>query len=193
MTRRLPRDEQGTTLVEFAIVAPVLLLMIMGFFDLTHRAYVQTVLQGAVEEAGRSSTLQTGTVDLEALDAKVEEQVRPTIGSAASFSSRRVSYSNFSDIGEAEIYRDNKPANGRYDVGECFEDMNRNGRWDDSRGAEGSQGGAQDVAVYETSVTYPRLFPMAGMLGWSTTQTVTGSTVLRNQPWAAQNGVTVCP
>jgi Flp pilus assembly pilin Flp len=193
--RLLLRDERGITLVEFALVTPVLLLMMMGFFDLTHRAYALTVLQGAIEEAGRNSTLQTGAVNTASIDAEIADVVGDIVGTGAVFHpAERLSYQNFADVGTPERFVDNPPANNRYDAGECFEDVNANGTWDADRGRTGP-GSAQDVVLYRVRITYPRLFPMAGLLGWSPQQEISGTTILRNQPYAPQTipPVTLCP
>jgi hypothetical protein len=45
------------------------------------------------------------------------------------------------------------------------------------------------------TATYPRLFPVAGLLGWPKTQTISATTLLKNQPYATQTttaNVTVC-
>ena len=52
------RDRRGVTVVEFALVAPVMLLMIMGLGELAYEGYVESVLTGAVQKAGRDSTIQ---------------------------------------------------------------------------------------------------------------------------------------
>lgn len=194
LLRRLRAHEAGISAVEFALVAPVLLLMLMGFFDLAHRAYALTVLQGAVEDAGRKSTLQSGTANTAVIDAAVKTMVQPIVGNNATFASTRSSYSTFSDVGTPERFVDKAPLNNRYDPGECFEDTNGNGVWDADRGRTG-QGNAQDIVVYKINVSYPRMFPLGGLLGWPANETVAASTVLRNQPWAPQTipTVNVCP
>jgi Flp pilus assembly protein TadG len=183
--RNLARDAQGATIVEFAIVAPVLLLMLMGFFDLAHTAYARSVLQGAMQMAARNSTLESGLTSQSTIDDYVEDQLKFVVGNGASFSSDRKSYSDFSKVGTAERYTDTAPANGKYDLGECFEDVNGNGKWDSDLGKAG-QGGAQDAVLYTMTVTYNRLFPMAALLGWSSQQSISASTVLRNQPYGNQ-------
>jgi Flp pilus assembly protein TadG len=181
----LRSDDHGATAVEFAIVAPVLLLMLMGFFDLAHTAYARSVLQGAMQMAARNSTLESGLTSQSTIDDYVEDQLTFVVGSSATFDSTRKSYSDFSKVGTAERYTDTAPVNGRYDPGECFEDVNANGRWDSDLGKAG-QGGAQDAVLYTMTVTYNRLFPMASLLGWSSQQSISASTVLRNQPYGNQ-------
>jgi hypothetical protein len=183
--RRLPRAQAGVTVIEFALIIPVLLLMLMGFFDLAHRQYVAAILQGEIENAGRRSGIQAGLTNLPSIDAAVEQAVRPIVSDAATFSSERLGYTNFTDIGTPEEFDDKAPFNNKYDPGECFYDVNGNKQWDADRGRTG-QGGAQDVIVYRVTVSFPRLFPMNGLLGWDENQSVSGSTVLRNQPYAQQ-------
>jgi Flp pilus assembly protein TadG len=198
--RRLPRplgriagDESAVTIVEFGIVAPVMLLMLMGFFDLAHTEYARSVLQGAMQMAARNSTLESGQTTGSAIDTYVQNQVTPIIGNGGTYTSSRLSYSDFSNVGKAEPYTDTN-GNGQYDRGECYQDINGNGQWDSDMGKTG-QGGADDAVLYTMTVSYKRFFPMAKMLGWPTNQTITASTVLRNQPYGTQassTGTTIC-
>lgn len=72
------------------------------------------------------------------------------------------------------------------DPGECFDDVNGNKQWDADPGRVQSQGGANDVTRYTMTVTYPRLFPVSGLLGLPPTQTITSETLLKNQPYKTQ-------
>ncbi|HEY1607426.1 MAG TPA: TadE/TadG family type IV pilus assembly protein [Allosphingosinicella sp.] len=181
---RIVRDESAVTIVEFGIVAPVMLLMLMGFFDLAHTEYARSVLQGAMQMAARNSTLESGETTGSTIDSAVETQVQRVVGSNATFTSSRLSYSDFSTVGKAEPYTDTN-GNGHYDHGECYEDVNGNGQWDSDMGASG-QGGADDAVLYTMTVSYHRMFPMATMLGWPANQTIAAATVLRNQPYGEQ-------
>ena len=190
---RLRRDHRGVTAIEFAFVAPVLCLLIMGLCDLTYQSYVQVILTGALQKAGRDSTIQGASNRTAALDAAVIGMVRQ-VAKSATYTSTRKSYAQFSYV-RPEVFQDNNN-NGVYDsASECFTDVNGNGLWDADPGLAG-QGGANDVVLYTMTVTYPRLFPLAGMLGWSANQSIGASTVLKNQPYANQNSFTakqVCP
>jgi len=179
------QDDRGVTAVEFALLAPVFVLMIMGFFDLAHRTYATAILQGALQKAGRDSTLETGTSKANDIDDAVKAQVKKVVGANATYTSARLAYADFSAVGDPEPYTDKAPLNGRYDVGECYQDVNGNAKWDADLGKAG-QGGAQDVVLYRMTVSYTRVFPMAKILGWSTNQSITASTVLRNQPYGDQ-------
>ena len=181
----LVADERGVTVIEFAIVAPVMLLTLFGFFDLAHTAYARSVLQGAMQMAARNSTLESGLTSQSTIDAYVTNQVTSVVGSGATFTPTRLSYSDFSKVGTPERFTDTN-GNGQWDTGECFEDVNGNGQWDADMGKTG-QGGAHDAVLYTMTVTYRRMFPMARMVGWPANQVITASTVLRNQPYGVQN------
>jgi Flp pilus assembly protein TadG len=188
---RIAGDDSAVTIIEFGIVAPVMLLMLMGFFDLAHTEYARSVLQGAMQMAARNSTLESGQTSGSSIDTSVQNQVTRIVGNGATYTSSRLSYSDFSSVGKAEPYTDTN-GNGQYDHGECFYDINGNGQWDSDMGATG-QGGADDAVLYTMTVTYKRFFPMAKLLGWSANQTITASTVLRNQPYGTQSTpTTVC-
>jgi hypothetical protein len=179
----IARDERGSTLLEFAFVAPVLFTMLMASMDLAYRAFISATLQGAVQKAGRDSALESGSTSATAIDTKVTNLVRPIVQNGT-FTYTRQYYQSLTKAGLAENFTDTN-GDGVRNPGECFEDENGSGTWDADGGRAG-QGGARDVVVYKANVSYPRLFPMFGMLGWSSVQQVSATTVLRNQPYGTQ-------
>lgn len=180
---RLSADRRGTTVIEFAIVAPVMVLTMMGLGDLLHQTYAQSVLDGAIQKAGRDSAIQGGANETAAIDEKVMTVVRK-VASNATYVSTRVNESSFTRVGP-ETFTDAPPYNGLRDPGECYDDVNENSMWDASPGRIG-QGGASDVTIYRIVVTYRRPFPIASMLGQSDMQTISAQTLLKNQPYASQ-------
>lgn len=46
-------SQRGSTLLEFAIIAPLFFLLIFAIFDFGHLFYVQMTLQDAIRQAGR--------------------------------------------------------------------------------------------------------------------------------------------
>jgi Flp pilus assembly protein TadG len=180
---RLRRDLRGVTVIEFAIVAPVMLLLIMGLGELMYTVYAKAILDGAIQKAARDSAIQGGGDRANDIDALVMQQVR-AMAPNATHTSSRLSYNNFTSI-KPERFTDSN-SNNRYDAGECFDDINGNGTWDADPGMA-NQGGASDVTKYRITVTYPRPFPVAGLMGWADTNTITSETLLKNQPWATQS------
>lgn len=184
----LARDERGATIVEFAIVAPVMILLLVGSFDFAHTLYTRAVLQGVVQKTARDSALETGAdqdAD-DALDAKVTAMVKPLANNATLDFKRRY-YRSFTSAqaAKAETYTDTN-LNGKCDAGEPFIDTNSNGVWDKD-GADGGQGGARDATLYTVTMTYPRMFPLPKMLsGGSNSVKLVAQTILKNQPYGDQ-------
>lgn len=190
--RRLWRDRGGAALVEFALVLPVMLLMGMGLCEMAYQAYMQAILTGAVQKAGRDSTVESANTTT--IDNAVLQAVKNINGNAAFVSGypTRKSYASFGYISPESFVDSN--GNGVRDPGECFTDVNGNGIWDADPGVSGN-GGAGDTVLYTVSITYTRLFPLGLWLGWGKTATLSASTILKNQPWAMQTttaAATVC-
>ena len=179
----LGTDAEGATVVEFALASPVLVLLLMGLFDMGYSVYANTMLQGALQRAARDSTVEGAASTLTVLDDAVKSEVLRVVPDASIAFSRKA-YANFTDIGLEEDYTDANE-NGVCDDGEPYEDANGSGTWDRDRGANGL-GGARDAVVYTATMTYNRKFPMASLIGLSETVTNSASTVLRNQPYDAQ-------
>jgi len=177
----LRRDTRGAALVEFAILAPVMMTLIMGLCDLSYQVYAKSILNGAMQKAARDSAIQGGADNTAALDAKVTTMVK-NIAKNATIVFTRKNYDSFSVIKPEPFVDANN--DGIRQVGECYTDINANNQWDADPGVNG-QGGANDVTLYSATVTYPRLFPLFGA-----TQTITANSLLKNQPYASQSVVT---
>lgn len=186
--RRLRRSERGMAVVEFALTAPLFLLILMGIFDYCWQMYAKQVLQGAVSKAARDSTLENFSTNQAALDNRVRAQVL-NVFRDADVTFTRKTYDSFEKVGTEERYTDSNK-NGRYDSGECFDDANGSGFWEADRGRSGN-GGADDVVLYTASMRFNRVLPVWSMLGQPQSTTLSSSTVLRNQPFA--NGTDAPP
>ena len=181
----LAGDEHGATVVEFALLAPVLLMTLLGLFDMGYTTYTSSILQGSIAKAARNSAIEGASHA--AIDAKVEAAVKDIAGNATVTFTRKA-YSNFSSVRRPEDFTDLN-GDGLCNAGEPFEDVNGNKSWDADRGKSGG-GGARDAVLYTVRVAYPRAFPISRFIGISETQVVESSTVLRNQPWDDQQVVT---
>jgi len=183
LSRRLRRDDSAVTILEFALVAPVMLLLLLGFFDLGYRAYASSVLQGALHDAARMATV--GRVPIADIDTRVKQRLS-NFATRSTVTVATDSYYQFSGVSQPErITGDTVPLNA-YNPGDCFEDQNSNNQYDTDR-ARGGLGGADDIVRYRVTITFPRVFPLGALMGWPSTQTLTSETVLRNQPFAGRN------
>ena len=177
--QKLLKDRRGVTLIEFALVAPVMILLLMGMMDLCYRLYVQSILTGAMQRAGRDASLETGVAKSADLDARVVKAVRE-VARNLTWDSTRSAYRDYNAIAPEPFTDSNN--NGLRDPGECFSDLNDNGIWDPDP-AKSGQGYANETVVYTMNIHYPRLFPLGKMLGWAATQDISSTTLLKNQPY----------
>lgn len=185
--RAIAGDTRGVALVEFALVAPVLVLFLVGAFDIAHTQYMTAVLRGIVQKTGRDSGLEdaTSTARQTAIDAGVTQQVRE-LYNTATVTFRRRAFATYAKAAAkiAEDYTDTNH-NGTCDAGEPYIDANNSGYWEDDGGIAG-QGGAKDRVIYTVTVSYPALMPLSKFIGGSRTRTVTATTILQNQPYSDQ-------
>ena len=191
---RIVGDQRGTTIIEFAVVAPVLLMIIMGGMEIGHLGYVKGITRAALQVAARDSGLESNSSSQNAVDAALRDRIKTVIPSA-SISIQRRSYTDFTDVNTPEDFNDSN-GNGLYDPNECFTDMNGNARWDADRGRSNSQGGADDVVLYTVSVSYNKIFPLWKLIGQPSTNVISAETTLRNQPFGVQSqqiGMRICP
>lgn len=175
-------------MMEFGLISPVVMIMLLGTLDAGHTLYVRSVVDGAMQKVARNSALEGGAVVAQQrfLDQTVRELVKTAVSTATVTTTRRY-YKTFSSASEArqETFTDTN-GNMRCDAGEPYQDANNNLTWDRD-GANDGQGGAKDVVIITVNVSYPRLFPMAGLIGMSNTVAISANTVLANQPYGEQD------
>jgi hypothetical protein len=179
---RLAADTRGATLVEFAFVAPVLVLTVLGLFDLGYKSYVASILQGALHEAARMGTV--GDKTTAQIDAHIQGRLHE-FSRGATITVTHKSYLDFSGVKVPETITSDTAPTGQYNVGDCYQDANGNNQYDTDRGRTG-MGNSEDVLHYEITMTYPRLFPLTKVMGLPATDSVKSSTVFRNQPYGAR-------
>ena len=73
--RRLRRDQRGNAIVEFALTAPLFLIVVFGILDFSWQYYAKTALQGVVNDAARAATLEGNALSQTALDNEVRRKV----------------------------------------------------------------------------------------------------------------------
>ena len=180
--RALRRDSKGATIVEFALILPVMCMMLLGTLDLGYRAYVASVVQGALHDAARMATV--GGVTTAQVQTMVQNKLRAFSRNATITTTTR-SYDDYLAVKVPETITSDTAPLGVYNQGDCFTDSNGNGTWDADRG-RGGNGGAEDVVYFEVTMTYPHIVPVGKLFGWSGNVTTTQNTVLRNQPFAGR-------
>lgn len=185
---RLKQDEDGTTVVEFGLIAMPLTIMIMGIMDLGHTYYVDSVMNGAMHELARESSLEgAATISQQnVVDARLRDTIRSVSPDAQVTVTRRY-YKTFSKAAAAlaEEWTEGN-GNGRCDNNEPFIDANNNGVWDKD-GGDAGQGGAKDVVIVRVEVKYKRIFPTKSLIGLGEDVQLLTDSILANQPYGAQD------
>lgn len=189
---RVLSNNRGIAATEFALIAPVFAMLLIGTLDIAHTLYMQAVLQGTIQKAARDSSLETGTVTAtqNTIDGRVRTAVKKlnTALTDADIVVDRRYYKTFSKAAAAQAEPLTNDVNGNNwcDPGDQYTDTNNNGLWN-SDGSTSGQGGARDITVYTVTVTYPHMFPLWKMLGTSSINTISAKTVIANQPYGAQS------
>lgn len=187
---RLRGDETAVTVVEFALIAPVMLMLLLGAVEFGHLLFARMALEGAIMEAARaaSATLETSEA---ARNAAMRAKIITSMQKFNKIPGEDISietevYDSFAST-RPENYTDAN-GNGRYDPpaprfsGETFTDRNANGKWDPALPKAGSLGGPGDVVNYKVSFPMALLFdlPMKP-IGISKGVTLTAVAVTRNE------------
>jgi Flp pilus assembly protein TadG len=185
LTARLIEAREGVTIIEFAILAPVFLTLVLGSLDIGQMAYGKALLNGAVERAARNSSIEGA--EIAAIDKAVTDAIKPILPNGTVVVDRK-SYFDFVDIGRPEKFTDIN-GNGTCNAGEPYVDENRSGSWEANVGRSGN-GGSGDAVLYTVKVTYKPIFTASFMGGWNwnSTRTLTAVGVRKNQPYANQAG-----
>ncbi|WP_230781659.1 TadE/TadG family type IV pilus assembly protein [Sphingomonas sp. Leaf37] len=191
MIARLTANTRGATVLEFALVIPVVCALLSAGFELGFRVYLTAVVQGALLEASRRASVG------DASELIIEDIIRRRVATLSNGSNvketKKENFYNFTNVGKPEKLKFDKNGNGTYDAkDDCYEDANNNGSYDYSSNT--GLGTADDIVRYTVKIEYPNIMPVRRMLGWGTKQTITASTVLRNQPFTSRAMPTTrCP
>lgn len=182
------RDNRGVSVVEFALLSPVLFLLLFGLVDVGQRIYLTSVAQGTMFRAARKATV--GDQTSAQIDTFVRNELK-AFSKNATVTITKKSYADFTGVSQLEKITSDTAPIGTYNKGtdaahpgDCYEDTNSDWKRDE-KGIAGL-GQSDDAIYYEVQVDYPRVIPLGGMLGFSNNLSVKVNTVLRNQPYGAQ-------
>jgi len=184
------RERGGVAAVEFAIMAPVLILTITGIMEVSMMLAVSSLIEGGLRDAARYGI--TGYVPS---GSTREQEIKKIIGEATiglvDMSKAEITtlvYPSFGDIGQPEPW-DDQNSNGVYDLGEPFTDINSNGQWDPDMGAAGL-GGPGEIVLYKIKYDLALMTPLLSTImgGSDGKVTIKASIAVRNEPYPATAG-----
>ncbi len=181
--RRLAADASGVAALEFALVAPLLFLLILGVIEVSLLMLASNTLEAAnnvTSRVGRTGYAATGLTREQTIRAEIERRAAPFLDpDLVQISS--LTYGNFDQIGRPEPWNDAN-GDGAPDLGE-YTDINGNGRYDRDMGAAGA-GGAGSVVVYVVSYPWRMLTPMVGrIMGQDGIVLLSSRAVVKNEPF----------
>jgi len=184
MIDRLRRDESGVSALDFALVAPVLLLFMSGIIEVALVMFAQHVMEGATFSAsrlGKTGSTNAGMNREQSIIASLEQRAAGVLDISRIVISS-TAYNQFNQIGQPEPFIDVNH-NGRWDSGENYTDVNQNGHHDDDMGIEGT-GNTKQVVVYTVTYPWPIFTPMIGpLIGTNGTVDLVARTVVENEPF----------
>lgn len=178
---RFRADRAGEAAVEFALVGPLLILLLLASFELAIILFVGGTLESAVLVASRYGV--TGrTVEGVSREGRIRQIIAErTLGmiDLEALTIDTLVYPSFGDIGKPEPFTDAN-GNGKHDAGESFTDINGNGKWDSDMGSAGL-GGPGDIVLYkieyETGAITRLLQPILGRIKHH------AAVAVRNEPY----------
>lgn len=159
--RRFGSDRRGAALAEFALIAPVWVVVVFGVLEFALVAFVSVMMEAGVRDASRFGLTGADAPGGKTREVRIAEIVSDRTLGLVPVDHITVdvrTYETFADIGLGEPFTD-IDGNGLYDPGESFTDLNANGTRDADRGTPGA-GGSEDIVLYEVSVTWGYITPM---------------------------------
>ena len=183
--REFLRSRRGVAGLEFAFAAPALVLATVGVVELGSMMFVSSLVEGGLREAARfgiTGYAPNGVSREDRIRQIIEENTIGLVDMDTATIATQV-YPSFGQVGQPEPFEDSVPANGAYDPGESYQDINGNGQWDADMGASGA-GGPGDVVLYTVEVDWPALTPMfEPIFGLTGKIRMRASVAVRNEPF----------
>jgi len=181
--RNIIRNNDGNTIIEFAVVAPMLFLLLMGIIEFGLIYFTNSAMEGATNIGSRigKTGFTTGGVNREAY---IRSEINRLSGGFLNSSKLKISilsYSSFSNIGQPEpcISPPKAPCPGRPGIN--FTDINGNGTWDIDQGSANA-GGAGAIVLYSSTYPWSLFTPLiSSFLGRGGIYTITATTAVRNE------------
>ncbi len=185
--KSLASKEDGGTTLEFGMVVPLFVVMLVGVIEIGMLFFANTALEGGLREAARFAI--TGRVEGE---TSREEAIINIINrhgyGIVTVSTADIStevYQDFADIDTHEPIVGDRGEIGTYEAGidDGYTDINCNGAWDDDMGKNGV-GGGNDVVIYVVDYQHELMTNfLAPMIGTDGKVPLTARVAVRNEPF----------
>ncbi|WP_345814960.1 TadE/TadG family type IV pilus assembly protein [Paraburkholderia sp. PREW-6R] len=155
VVRRLRTDDRAVTAVEFALVSPVVVFLLLGLVETGLDLWVDATVETAVQRASRlgiTTLPPTGEANMQdAVNDSIKNTMSVWLPRALTFNITSKVYPSYDGSAGAEPYTDVGHV-GHYVQGDPFVDVNKNGVWDADLGVNGT-GNYDDVVSYTVTIT----------------------------------------
>ncbi len=177
--------ERGSPGVEFAFIAPPLIMILIGIVEVALVTAGHVLLEGSVRQASRygiTGYVPAGTTRIDYLRSIVGANTAGLINVNNMTITYQI-YSSFANVHQPEPYVDQN-SNGHHDNGEPFTDINGNATWDADMGIAGL-GGPGDIVAYTLTYDWPIITALLRPLLGDNNGLVrlTSKIVVRNEPF----------
>ncbi len=182
--KRLRDREDGSPAAEFAFVAPIMILLVVGTIEFGMIMFVTILMESGLRDAARYGITGSEFGKMSRMERIVEIINDRTLGlvDISEADIQILVYPDFGQIGQGEDFVDGN-GNGTYDVGETFTDANGNGTWDSDIGQSGP-GASGQVVLYRIEYAWNLLTPLAApLIGEGGKFTLSASIAVRNEPY----------
>lgn len=174
--------------MEFALVLPVLLLLMLGILEYGLYLFAASAVQDALSDAARFGITgrSLAGVDREAAIRATFDRRLAGVLDPREVTLESLVYPDFDSIGRPEPFED-RNGNGIRDPGEAFDDVNGNGRWDEDMGTPGA-GGPDSVVLYRARYRWRPLTPLFRDLFAPDGVEIVATIAVRNEPFPGEQG-----
>lgn len=181
---RFIRRQSGATAVEFALISPALILMVVGIVEFGLLRTAQAILDNAAFAASRvgKTGYSTPTSTQAQLILAAVRKASSGYLDPSKITLTSKAYTDYGSIGKPEPFTDaNK--NGVWDAGEAFTDVNGNRAYDKDQGANGTGTSAQ-IVVYDATYNWLLITPIVkSLIGTKGVVKVNAKIVVKNEPF----------
>lgn len=182
---RLPfiKDRSGATIIEFAIVAPMLFLLLAGIIEIGLILFTFAAMEGATNIGSRTGKtgFSQGSASRESFIRNEIQRLTGGFLDPSKLSISVLSYSSYSNIGKPEpcLQPLEPPCPGTSGVN--YVDINGNGQWDADQGRS-TAGGSGSIVLYRVHYPWTMFTPiMASLIGTGGQYDITATAAVRNE------------
>lgn len=181
---RYIRAEEGVTAIEFALIAPTLILMMFGIIEFGIIMLVNNMMESATtvtSRLGKTGFIRAGQTREDTLLEEVRGRTSAFLDPDKLTITSKF-YAQFDQIGDAEPWNDTN-LNTVAETGE-YTDVNGNGVYDIDMGRAG-YGNAEDIVVYTVHYPWPIMTPIMREIIGDANGNIELSThaVVKNEPY----------